>query len=454
LSIELIFNSTFGAFVLSSYLEVHQSGEFTFRPLHLGEESLQKDAANPNAIYCISIGSIGDLRLLEHLMYGLRKENICLNGYPKIIIGGPALVAINSRDLLKEYPEISYIIKGYAEESLLGILKHPPQQRILESTQAGVKREDCLVPALQWHPLRPVPISRGGNTCDWGRCRFCHHTGKGTKPVLSLTELCERIVSYYQSYGWRYFYIYDNYLKPDELIEILKQLDAAKIRPTLDIFGMRVVKDAVKLAKPLKRTNMVRSIGWGIEMYSQRMLNLYRKGIRIEDVLPVLEAAKEGGVKSTGYILTGLPGTMSEDYWQTYEFCCDHIGKDKVLAEIIVNWFLVNSNLKRRLKTPEIRIRPKKVYKVNRYFGNDNELMNVKTNFYDFDSWDHFSQKWQSREESFLLNEEVLRRLFRIKGVLYDHRAFFLEPSVWQKFWGNEYAQWIKGHVAAIPPVN
>jgi len=64
-----------------------------------------------------------------------------------------------------------------------------------------------------------------------------------------------------------------------------------------------------------------RKLQFGLESYSQRVLNLMRKGTKIEHMLPNIEACLASGIAVHLFVIVGFPGEREEEAWRTYEFC-------------------------------------------------------------------------------------------------------------------------------------
>jgi radical SAM superfamily enzyme YgiQ (UPF0313 family) len=60
---------------------------------------------------------------------------------------------------------------------------------------------------------------------------------------------------------------------------------------------------------------------FGVESGSQRILNLMKKGVTIDQVRAVFRLAKDLGVASTGSFILGYPGETLEEMRQTVKFC-------------------------------------------------------------------------------------------------------------------------------------
>lgn len=94
----------------------------------------------------------------------------------KIILGGYEVTASDAQKLITEFPTVSYFIKGYAERSLLKLLKnqYPITQKIIQETISEVDMAspyltgiiDTFSRKLYWETKRGCRFSCG--FCEWG----------------------------------------------------------------------------------------------------------------------------------------------------------------------------------------------------------------------------------------------------------------------------------------------
>jgi len=448
----LYFNQTYGAFSLCSYISRQRPNAYRFRTLPVDHRELLEGLEDPESVFCLSIGSLGDVRLAEAFFLEVSKTGLTPTGRPKFLVGGSFFSYADCRAFLRCFPETSYIVIGKGESALLHALEceSPGEDRILRAEDFGAPDDFLLGPALPWHPERPIAVGRGDFICRWGKCRFCHHTPDRDSKQINIEEFCSRLVHYYRQFGWRLFYITENHLESHELRFILEKLESEKVRPLLDIFGMRMVRQALDLSKSLTRARIVRDVGWGLEMYSQRILNLYRKGILVEDMLPILSGFAEAGVTSHVHILLGLPGCSDEDYEMTYEFLHENMVKSRIINRAIVHWFVLSPPLMGRIAEIGVKLRTRGSYCLSDYFGNIDELPDIKTAFQIFDTWDQASRRWIAHDEVLLGHADVIKRILSLPGAYYDFRGFFVSMETWRELWGDALANWLNDHPALI----
>jgi radical SAM superfamily enzyme YgiQ (UPF0313 family) len=73
------------------------------------------------------------------------------------------------------------------------------------------------------------------------------------------------------------------------------------------------------LARELFRSGC-RKLQFGLESYNQRVLNLMKKGVKVEDIQPNIEACLSEGIAVHLFTFTGFPGETEAEARSTYEF--------------------------------------------------------------------------------------------------------------------------------------
>lgn len=154
--------------------------------------------------------------------------------------------------------------------------------------------EDYLSPEII-----PVKSSAG---CYHNSCAFCNHHKHMPYQELPFTL------------NGKYFFFLDDMIPLKRLKAIAQNMPAqakwwAQLRPT---------KDLIPHLKWLAEHGL-KSVAWGVESGSQRMLNRMQKGTIAQDIPVVLKEAKKAGIINTVYIMSGFPGETKDDFLQTIE---------------------------------------------------------------------------------------------------------------------------------------
>ena len=180
-------------------------------------------------------------------------------------------------------------------------------------------------------PVVPLISSRG---CYWRRCTFCDHFASyaGSYKTQSISRGVAEIEHHAKTIGARHFTFVDEMISAkrfqkigDEILE--RGLDIryfALAKPTAD-FTQEILDHMYKTG--------CRSIYWGMESGSERLLAMMDKGNTVESSSNTLNRANKAGVRNHLFIIVGFPSETREELEQTVAFLDDHADVvDKVLA--------------------------------------------------------------------------------------------------------------------------
>ncbi|HHT9153199.1 MAG TPA: B12-binding domain-containing radical SAM protein, partial [Candidatus Hypogeohydataceae bacterium YC40] len=151
-------------------------------------------------------------------------------------------------------------------------------------------------------PVLPVQTSRG---CYWGKCTFCnlHYDHRYYRPK-GIDFIVRDIQTLKERHQTNYFFFADECIP----ISTLKRL--VKVLPDLHIKwigGVRLEEGLTReLTRDVRRAGCLKLV-FGMESYSQRVLNLMQKGIKRETVKRILEDCLEEGVATHIYTIVGFP---------------------------------------------------------------------------------------------------------------------------------------------------
>jgi hypothetical protein len=203
---------------------------------------------------------------------------------------------------------------------------------------------------------------------------------------------------------------------------------------------------------------MVRYIGWGLESYDQKTLKLYRKGINVGNVKPLLEMARSAGVHNFTFILTGLPQVERQADVETYRFLREATaGTDKLIDGIAISWFLYSPQLGDRLDTQEFGITPGECYTLGDYAcdmppESKRGLSRLRTIYARFTAADRASGRSYSRDEMFAERGDLIKQMLVLPGARFDFRSYMIELATWRKIWGDGLDDWIRHQPRSLVP--
>ncbi|HHT9124446.1 MAG TPA: B12-binding domain-containing radical SAM protein [Candidatus Brocadiia bacterium] len=163
----------------------------------------------------------------------------------------------------------------------------------------------------------PVQTSRG---CYWGKCTFCnlHHDHRCFRPKK--TELVLRdINTLKERHATGYFFFADECIP----IKSLTLLSKALLESGADIKwigGVRFEEGiTLEVLKDIKASGCQKLV-FGLESFSQRVLDLMCKGTKRETIKRVLNNCLETGVSVHLYSIVGFPTETVQEAFETSNF--------------------------------------------------------------------------------------------------------------------------------------
>ena len=282
----------------------------------------------------------------ENIMEGFRLASLIRGEDPHlpIVVGGPQITKYRDQ-LFADNTLFSFIDYAVVYEGATALVelvetlegrRSPKEVRNLYFSERGRVyyngtdgREDMdALPTPDYEGfdmgqyLKPAPIfslmtSRG---CCWKRCVFCSEAfhsrfamRRPEKVFADVKELVER-------YGARHIFFWDS-LMPPRTMRTLSEMIAAE--------GLKVCWFAdTKFYDHYLRTDHVerlhkgglRCLQFGLESANQRVLDLMRKGTKIEKVPGILKNLHDHGILSQISWFAGFPTETSKEFHDTVRF--------------------------------------------------------------------------------------------------------------------------------------
>jgi len=177
------------------------------------------------------------------------------------------------------------------------------------------------------HIVFPLLTSRG---CYWSKCVFCNIPyGYYKYRFRDVEHVINDIKLLISKYNAKYIAFRDCCIPPEYMYELSKRIieEGIEVKMYAEIraeetFRYEHFKTAYEAG--------FRVLWVGVESYSQRILNLMRKGITREGIRRCLEFMKKAGMWVHVYIILGFPGETEEDLYETINFILTNHNIDSV----------------------------------------------------------------------------------------------------------------------------
>lgn len=261
---------------------------------------LAVETMNRMPVFDIGVIGEGELTFCE-LVKNLDKHNYRVDGLDEVdgIIyrKNGALVSTKPREYIKDLD-----ILPFPAFDLL-----PPLNEAYTLPGDNIKRL----------PATSLVTSRG---CPQ-MCTFCSRATFGRRFRAHSNEYMIRLMKHLMdTYGIRDIGFYDDNLmaNPPKLRDFCKKLIEAKLDITWSCEG------SVHYAK-LEDLKLMRQAGcwqiaWGLESGSQQILDVFKKGVKIEQVKKALIAADQAGIDNRGFFMIGSFTETKETLEETLQF--------------------------------------------------------------------------------------------------------------------------------------
>lgn len=255
------------------------------------------------------------------------------NPKTKTVIGGAHANGASEETLDELLGNFDFVIRGKGEIPFLELIRGNQDGKGVSYKRRGKKIITPLSevslpkypnPANDLLNVDELPAARVFTSlgCRKGaQCVFCadtlHNKGFITRPM---EEVFEEIKYFYSNFGTRYFYFGDEnlFLDKERALQIMEKINSLDIDIIVG-YQVRVESADEDLIKKAAESGRCTEIQYGVESASQEVLNLNRKGLRIQRVRDTCDLTKSHGINTHCYFLVGLPGETQKTAEMTIE---------------------------------------------------------------------------------------------------------------------------------------
>ncbi|UCE60069.1 MAG: B12-binding domain-containing radical SAM protein [Phycisphaerales bacterium] len=254
---------------------------------------------------------------------------------PRIVVGGPHVTA-NKERVLEECPAIDVAVVGEGEETILQMLQDIP----IHTIKGTIYRDRSEVrftgerEAIRDLDRIPFPTYRGfklkqyddtiqmtsSRGCPY-RCTFCgapRLLGKKWRMRSALGMLEE--LEYWYVKGYRKFCFNDSNFAVNRarISHFCDEIIERDLNVSFRCDGLRADHADRTVLDQMRRAGC-RSVAFGVESGSDRVLRNIKKGATRAEMEPAIKAATELGFHVTLFFIIGTPGETPEDVRRSFQ---------------------------------------------------------------------------------------------------------------------------------------
>ena len=262
----------------------------------------------------------------------------------KIIFGGPHAYIYPEETI--NIPEIDFLVLGEGEVTFTELLQKIDDYEGLKKVKGVVFKygdrivntgyrkfiEDLdslpfparhLTPYKKYYSLiakcNPITTMFTSRGCPY-RCLFCHRPHMGKKFRARSPENVVEEMEECVSMGIHEILIYDDTFNIDKK-RVLDICNLIKERGLDIYFDIRARIDRInkEMLVALKEAGCVR-IHYGVESANQRILDILRKDITVEQAEKVVKMTKDAGIETLAYFMIGNPTETRDEILNTIKF--------------------------------------------------------------------------------------------------------------------------------------
>lgn len=294
---------------LRAYLEIpgnlFQQYFYSARESILGDEQV--------STYLISLVVIDQLPAAIAFSREIKKRR----RFARVIVGGPLVSRLHRQLSSVSWVSEAFdaIVPGEAYRVLPEILSLP--HRYTGHVTPDFSDIDWTT---YWSCRRVLPylVAHG---CKWGKCTFCsHHLTYDGYRESGIQEVLSDLNLMVSEHKIQYVSFCDEYLTPAQL----EELSSGLLERNIDVRWSTFVRPEPafmdhQLMKKLQKAGS-RMLMFGLESGSQRVLNAMKKGTKVANFRPILEACKEANIAVRYDFMVGFPGETEQEAHETYSF--------------------------------------------------------------------------------------------------------------------------------------
>jgi radical SAM superfamily enzyme YgiQ (UPF0313 family) len=248
-----------------------------------------------------------------------------VNPHIRTILSGYQATMV-ANETLQACPWVDFVVRGESEKGYEWILSNKfVERQVVDLTACPVDINRMPAPdyrGLDMSNYKMISLMASRN-CPHGKCAFCQENTYWSSFRFRRPELLfEDMEVQYHRHGFTRFDFVD--LDMQDFVVGLSRILTQEGMPLNWSGAMRADKRAPDILRELT-CNCCKSLFFGFESGSPRLLKLMRKNITLATLQDTMRAAKEMGIRVKLTCITGLPTETNEEFQSTLRFVEDHI---------------------------------------------------------------------------------------------------------------------------------
>lgn len=264
-----------------------------------------------------------------------------------ITFGGYFVSFFDVREIMETFPFIDFVVYKEGERALSKLLTSLPRGGYEGVPNLAYrKRGEVIINREGWiddldkipfpdfsdfplkkylspHLVLPIMFSRG---CCWKKCAFCAHYQNYSERyrIRSAENVVSEIEHQQRRHGVRYFLFCDEQIPAAKLMELSRAITAKGLGIFYGLSGFRPSGDVSQDVLKKAYESGCRWIYFGVESFTQRLLDLMRKGTKVDDILRIIRWCRKLGIAPYVSHFWGFPTQTEEEVREEARLCERH----------------------------------------------------------------------------------------------------------------------------------
>lgn len=258
--------------------------------------------------------------MFGHYATQFPEETLIHSGFDYVISGEPELVL---RELLTTLMAgtSADLVRGIAYRKEDQTIKQGENGRIRDPNELPVPAYDLLPQAKYYEPLlaKPYGMIQTVRGCPY-KCNYCVKSYGSKLSQLTTDRVIREMKLWIELQGVRSIrFIDDTFtINRNRVMELCRAIISEKIKVEWACLSRTDNLDE-ELLIWMKKSGCKR-IYFGMESGSQRMLDIYKKNVSVDEALASFALCRRVGIETAAFFMSGHPEETEQDFFETVDF--------------------------------------------------------------------------------------------------------------------------------------